>query len=181
MVFRSLSFILATLLVVFLLSACSKSSSIDPIRPVASVALAASTSTIVFNMSNNGVVEMTFGEISHEFAFVWVDNGLVVTNNGETVYDLKLNQNEKSYSFGIVEKGMTTSALRLPLEEGLSEFTVTFSLKPYLEINDQIVHPSGNDKEHAVILGDEDGYIDNQVLFGFIDGTPNSERHRIMR
>lgn len=181
MIFRSLTSILAILFFVFLLSACSKNASNDPIRPIASTTPSTADSTIVFSVSSNGVVEMTCGEMTHALSFVWTENGLVATNNGETVYDLKLNHDDKAYSFGIVESGMTTSALNLPLESGLNDFTVTFSLKPYLEINGQIVHPSGNDKDHAVILGKEDGYIDNQVLFGFIDGTSNSERHRIIR
>ena len=176
----------ATLLLIFslfclvFLISCSGNAQVDPVRPASSINISDDVDTILLTQSN-GNVEISLGKISHSLTFEWVNDGLVVTNHSDTIYDLTLSNEDGNYPFGIVEKSMTTAPLSISFEADINQLSISFSEEPNIEINNHIYHSDGYDIEHAVITDENDGYVDNEILFGFIDGTPDSERYRIMR
>lgn len=178
---RTISFLLLAGIMLFAFSACSGNAEIDPIRPIASLNPTAGEDIIMICGTSASDLELRVGELSHPLEFNLTDAGLVVTNNGETVYDLILKNETESYSFGIVEKTMATAPLDIPLRDGSAEFTIEYKTEPYIAINGHITHSDGFDFDHAVITDEYDGYVDNEILFGFVDGTSDSERYRVIR
>ncbi|MBU1023562.1 S8 family serine peptidase [bacterium] len=172
--------IIISLFCLFVFVSCSGNNRVDPIRPAASINLTDDVDTILLSKSN-GNVEIASSKISHSLVFEWINDGLSVTNNGNTIYDLTLSNEKENYSFGIVEKSMTTAPLGISFESDINKLGISFSEVPNIEINNHIYHNDGYDIDHAVFTGENDGYVDNEILFGFIENTPDSERHRIIR
>ena len=177
---RNLFLLIFVFFLLAIFASCSKENTNEPIRPAASAPTSVADSTILI-FSNNGETQLTCGTFNHALEFILKGDNLTVGNDGSTVYDLILTKDDQNFSFGIVESEMTTAALTLPISDGYNSFDVTWSDKPNVEINNHIIHNDGFDKNHAVWKNDMEGYVDNEVLFGFIDGTSNAERHRIIR
>lgn len=182
---RTISFLLLAGIVLFAIASCSSNAKIDPIRPTASMKSIAGDDVISICGSSSNL-ELRVGELSHQLDFNLInagisDTSIVVTNNGDTVYDLILKSETESYSFGIVESAMTSAPLAIVHQDGSSVFKIEYKTEPYIFINGHITHSDGFHFDHAVLQGECDGYIDNEILFGFVDGTPDSERHRIIR
>ena len=177
---RNLFLFILVFLLLALLASCSKENTSEPIRPAAMAPTSAADGTIVIYSDNNDT-NLTCGTLNHALEFTLNGNNLTVRNDGSTVYDLILTKDEQKFSFGIVESEMTTAGLTLPLNDGYNSFEVSWSDTPNIEINNHIIHNDGFDNNHAVWKNDMDGYVDNEVLFGFVDGTSNAERHRIIK
>ncbi|MFH1514023.1 MAG: S8 family serine peptidase [bacterium] len=162
-------------------SACSSGQTVDPIRPNQVFNSTSEINTIDIIKAINNTIEIVLPEHKYPIELAW-NHGLQVTNSGETIYDFTLTQNNNSYSAGIIETGMTTASLNIPLNTGSNKFTVSFSDKPWFVINDHIYHTDAHAPSHEVLPSEfVDGWVDNEILFGFIDGTPAAERHRIIR
>lgn len=164
----------------FILVSCSGKATIDPVRPSSTAGSGTVTGDIVLTLMPDRTVNVNTIEHPYAITVRW-DNGLVITNDGPTVYDFTLNADGKSYSAGIVESGMTSAPLNVPLSQGSNGFKVTFSEKPWIEINGQIIHSDGFDDSKIIITGDDRDYVSNEVLFRFDDGTADSERYRVIR
>ncbi len=177
---RIISLLFLSGIMLFAFSACSGNAEIDPVRPIASLNTPAGEDCIILSSSTSDV-DILIGELSHPLEFRWSDDGLSATNNGEAVYDLILKNETESFSFGIVENHMTTAPLDIAGQDGSIRFEIEYKTAPYIEINGHITHSDGFDFDHAVILDEYDGYVDNEILFGFVDGTSDSERYRVIR
>jgi len=171
-------------ILVFLLGiafvSCSKENTIEPVRPAAIAPTSAPDGTILIYSDQNETI-LACGTLDHPLVFTLDSNRITVRNDGATIYDLTLTKDDEKFSFGIIESEMTSAPLTIPLSDGYNSFKVSWSDTPNIEINNHIIHSDGFDGNHALWINQMTGYVDNEVLFGFIDATSNAERHRIIR
>jgi thermitase len=167
-------------LLILIAISCSSKSGIDPIRSQSSTGSSGETGQVVITLSKSGDADITTIENPYAITLTW-KNGLIITNNGPTVYDFTLHRGDKTWSAGIIETGMTTSPLSIPLHEGANGFNVTFGEKGYIRINGQTIHFDAFDDASVIESSDGTEYIYNEVVFGFKDGTSDSERYRVIR
>jgi hypothetical protein len=112
-----------------------------------------------------------------------IQNGIFITNLGQTVYDLVLIIEKKIYVFGIVEHGMRTAYLPLSSKIKEPEVTLTYKTKPYISIDNRIIHTYGYKGGLMSISGQgqDFGYVKNEVMIKFDEQISDSERYRIFR
>jgi len=172
--------ILLVLLLISITASCSGKSGISPITPTPIRSTTSDYGSITIMLLPDDNVSISTSSFMSDMVFIW-DDGLIITNNGPTVYDFTLNKGDESYVFGIIEQYMVTSALDLPLEPDANTYTISLEENPQITLNGEYIQPSSFNNENIAVTPDGFEYVNNEVIFGFAENTPDHVRHQVIQ